>query len=120
MSIGNIFNLILYQPLLNFLILLYIYLPGHDFGVSVIVLTVVVKLILSPTSIKALRSQKKMAEIQPRLSEIQEKYKEDKEKQSRATMELYKEAKVNPFSGCFPLLIQLPILIALYQVFLGG
>ncbi len=120
MGIGDFFNLILYQPLFNFLILLYTYLPGHDFGVAVIVLTLIIKLILLPTSLKSIRSQKIMADLQPKLKEIQKKYKDDKEKQSREVFKLYQETKINPFSGCFPLLLQLPILIALYQVFLKG
>lgn len=114
------FNLILYQPLLNALILLYNYLPGHDFGIAVIVLTLLIKLILHPSSLRAIHSQKAMARIQPKVKEIQKKYKDDKQAQARATMELYKQAKVSPFSGCLPLLLQLPILIALYQVFLKG
>lgn len=114
------FNTVLYQPLLNLLILLYIYFPGHDFGIAIVLLTLIIKLILSPTSLKAIRSQKLLADLQPKIKEIQEKYKKDKQKQSQAMMEFYKKTKVNPFSGCFPLLFQLPILIALYQVFLRG
>jgi len=120
MGIGNFFNLILYQPLFNILILLYVYLPGHDFGIAIIVLTLIIKLILFPTSLKAIRSQRIMADLQPKLKEIQKKYKDDKQKQSQETFKLYQKTKVNPFSGCLPLLLQLPILIALYQVFLKG
>jgi len=111
------FNLILYQPLLNALILLYQYLPGHDFGVAVIVLTVIIRLILFPTSIRAIKSQKALSRLQPKLKEIQKKHKNDREKLAKATMELYQKEKVSPFSGCLPLLLQLPILIALYRVF---
>ena len=118
--ITGLFNTILYRPLLNFLVLLYKYVPGHDFGIAIILLTVIVKLLLYPLGSKAIKSQKNLAEIQPKIKEIQEKYKDDKEKQTRALMEFYKEAKVNPFSGCLPVLIQLPILIALYRVFWQG
>lgn len=114
------FNLILYQPLLNALILLYTYLPGHDFGLAVIVLTVIIKLILHPSSIQAIRNQKALARLQPKIKELQKKFKSDKQTQAKATMELYKKEKISPFSGCLPLLLQLPILIALYQVFLRG
>jgi len=114
------FNTILYQPLLNLLILLYAYLPGSDFGVAVIIFTLLIKIVLSPTSLKAARSQRALAKIQPRIKEIQQKYKDDKAKQSQAMMEIYKQEKINPLSGCLPILIQLPILIALYQVFLRG
>jgi len=119
-AIIQFFNLILYQPLLNALILLYTYLPGRDFGIAVIVLTLLIKLILHPSSLHAIRSQKAMAKIQPKVKELQKKYKNDKQAQARATMELYKQEKISPFSGCLPLLLQLPILIALYQVFLKG
>lgn len=114
------FNLVLYQPLFNGLILLYEYLPGHDFGVAIIVLTILIKFILYPLGAQAIRSQRSMSEIQPKVKAIQEKFKDDKAKQSQAVMELYKQEKVNPFSGCLPLLVQLPILIALFQVFWRG
>jgi len=116
----SFFNIVLYQPLLNGLILLYTYLPGQDFGVAVIVFTLLIKLILHPSSLHAIRSQKAMAKIPPKVKEIQKKYKGDRQKQAQATMELYKKEKISPFSGCLPLLLQLPILIALYQVFLKG
>jgi YidC/Oxa1 family membrane protein insertase len=116
----NAFNLILYQPLLNVLVLLYEYLPGHDFGVAVIVLTFLTRVVLHPLVAQSVRSQKTLGNLQPKISEIQKKYKDDKEKQVRATMELYQKEKVNPFSGCLPLLIQMPLLIALYRVFWKG
>jgi YidC/Oxa1 family membrane protein insertase len=114
------FNLILYQPLFNALVLLYEYLPGHDFGAAIIVLTLAIRIIFYPLANQAIRSQKAMSEIQPKIAEIQKKYKDNKEEQMKATMELYRQAKINPFSGCLPLLIQLPILIALYRVFWRG
>jgi len=114
------FNLILYQPLFNALILFYEYLPGHDFGIAVIVLTVLIRFILYPLMTQSTKSQKVLSGLQPKIQEIQGKYKNDKEKQSRAIMELYQKEKINPFGGCLPLLIQLPILIALYRVFLKG
>lgn len=116
----NAFNVILYQPLFNALILFYVYLPGHDFGIAIIALTIVIKLVLYPLGAQAIRSQKSMATLQPKMKEVQEKFKNDKEQQAKAMMELYKREKINPFSGCLPLLIQLPILIGLFQVFLRG
>ena len=116
----NIFNLILYQPLFNALILLYEYLPGHDFGVAVIILTIIIRIILYPLMTQSIRSQKILTELQPRIQEIQKKYKDDKAQQGRAMMELYQKEKFNPFGGCFPLLAQFPILIALYQLFWKG
>lgn len=116
----TIFNEALYRPLLNILFLFYHYLPGQDLGIAVIFLTILIKFLFYPLGAKTLKSQKALSELQPKIKEIQEKYKENKEKQSKAMMELYKERKINPFSGCLPLLIQFPILIALYQVFLKG
>ena len=120
MSISQIFNLILYQPLLNLLIIFYLYLPGHDFGVAVIALTLVTKLMLYPLGNKAIKAQAALNELQPKIKEIQEKYKNDKVEQSRQMMEAYKQAKISPFTGFGPLFIQLPILIALFQVFSRG
>lgn len=114
------FNTILYQPLLNILILLYEYLPGHDFGLAVIVLTILIKILFYPLGVKAIKSQKALSSLQPKIKEIQEKYKDNKEQQTREIMGLYKKEKINPFSGCLPLLIQLPVLIALYRVFWHG
>lgn len=114
------FNTILYQPLFNVLVLLYLYLPGHDFGLAVIALTILIKLALYPLTLRGIKSQKALQELQPKIKEIQEKYKEDRQKQAKAMMELYQKEKINPFSGCLPLLIQLPILIAVYRVFWQG
>ena len=118
--LAQIFNTILYQPLFNALIFFYNYLPGHDFGLAVIFLTLIIKIILFPSSMAAIKSQLALARLQPKIKQIQEKYKGDRVKQSQAMMEIYQKEKINPFSGCLPLLLQLPILIALYQVFLKG
>ncbi|MFH1780887.1 MAG: YidC/Oxa1 family membrane protein insertase [Candidatus Nealsonbacteria bacterium] len=111
---------ILYQPLFNALIFIYMYLPGRDFGIAVIVLTVLIKLALYPLGAQAIRSQKTLAKLQPKIKEIQERLKDDKEKQSREIMDLYKKEKINPFSGFLSLIVQLPILIGLYRVFWSG
>lgn len=116
----NAFNVILCQPLFNALVLLYQYIPGHDFGVAVIVLTVILRFLLYPLMVQSIKSQKVLSELQPKIQELQRKYKGDREKQARATMELYQKEKINPFGGCLPLLVQLPILIALYRVFWKG
>jgi len=115
-----IFNEFLYRPLFNALVLLYAYIPGADFGISVIILTVLVKLVFYPLGTKAIRSQKALAELQPKIKEIQEKYKNDKEAQAKELMELYKNEKTSPFSGCLPILVQLPVLLAMYRVFWRG
>lgn len=115
----TLFNQILYQPLFNGLIWLYNVIPGHDLGVAIIALTVLIRLIFYPLSKKAIRSQKAMAKLQPEIKEIRKKYK-DKQEQAKAMMDLYKKYKINPISGCLPILIQFPILIALYRVFFTG
>lgn len=116
----SFFNTILYQPLLNLLILIYLYFPGHDFGLAVILLTLIIRVILHPFSKKAIVSQRALTLLQPKIKEIQQKYKSDKTQQTKAIMQLYKQEKISPMSGCLPILLQLPILIALYRVFLRG
>lgn len=116
----NIFNAVLYRPLFNLLVLFYNFIPQHDFGIAIILLTLIIRIILYPVSSKALHSQLALQKLQPKLQEIQKQYKDDKEKQARETLELYKKEKVNPFGGILLALIQLPILIALYSVFWNG
>lgn len=113
---ANIFRTILIYPLLNLLVFFYNYIP--DIGVVIILLTVIIRLLLLPSFHKSLKHQKALQELQPKMNEIKEKHKDDKELQAKALMELYSVHKVNPLSSCLPLLIQLPILIALYQVFI--
>ena len=115
----NLFNQILYYPLFNALVWLYNIIPGQDLGIAIIILTALIRLILYPLSRKAIRSQKAMAKLQPEIKEIRKKYK-NKEEQAKAMMGLYQKYKINPFSGCLPILIQLPILVALYRVFFTG
>lgn len=116
----SFFNEILYRPLFNLLVFFYNAVSFSDIGIAIILLTVLIKLIFLPMSRKAIVSQKALQNLQPKIKEIQEKYKNNKEEQTKALLNFYKENKVNPMSGCLPLLIQLPILIALYQVFLKG
>ncbi len=116
----QIYNTVLYEPIFNAMIWLYNVMPGHDMGVAIILLTLFIKIILFWPSLSALKSQKKLQETQPKIAEIREKYKDNKEELGKKLMEFYKENKVNPFSSCLPLIIQLPILIALYRAFLHG
>jgi YidC/Oxa1 family membrane protein insertase len=110
----------IWRPLFNGLFFLYAMLPGNDFGVAIVVFTIILRIILLPLHWKARMAQQSLASLQPEVKRIQEKYKNDREGQGRALMELYAEKKVNPFSGCLPLLIQFPILIALFQIFRSG
>ena len=119
-SIKNFFFVTLYQPLFNLLILLYNWIPGHDFGLAIIALTILIRIILFPLSIRAVKSQAALQKIQPKIQEIQKKYKDDKEKQAREVLELYKKEKINPFSALMMGMVQIPILIALYHVFWKG
>ena len=112
------FHTLFYQPIFNLLIWFY-NLVG-DVGVAIILLTVVLKLVLWPLTMQSLRSQKMLQSLQPKLKALQEKYKDNKQELTKATMALYKEEKVNPFSSCLPLLIQLPFLFALYRVLVDG
>lgn len=116
----SLYNELLYRPLFNVLVFLYETVSFYDLGIAIIALTVLIRLALYPLSRHAMESQKNMMTIQPEVKKLQEKYKDNKEEQMKRVMELYKEKKVNPFSGCVPILIQLPIIIALYQVFLAG
>ena len=113
----NILNAIFVQPLANLLFLFVAYLPGHDFGMAIILLTSFIRLILWPLASKQLHSQKALTAIQPEVNRLKAKYKNDPQKFNQATMELYKEKEVNPFGSCLPLLIQLPFLIGIFYVF---
>ena len=117
--LGEIFNLI-YYPLFNLMVFFYNIVPGNDIGIAIILLTLFVRFVLYPMNTKSIKSQKKLQEIQPLMKKIQTKYKDNKEEQAKRLMALYQEHKINPLSGCLPILIQLPILIALYRVFING
>ena len=116
--ISELFNQFLYRPLLNILIVLCIYLPGQYFGVAVILLTVTLKSFLLPFNKKMVQSQKNLTKIQPQIAKIKKDFKDDEIKQIEELKKLYEENNVNPLDSFIPLLIQFPILIALYQVFL--
>jgi YidC/Oxa1 family membrane protein insertase len=113
----EIYNQLIYNPILNLLVGLYNNIPGQDIGVVIILVTVVIRILLAPFMHKSLKGQKAMSALQPKIADLKEKHKEDQQEQAKAMMALYKEHNVSPFSSCLPLLIQLPILIALYQVF---
>jgi len=116
-QIGAIFNTILIAPLVNALFFIYGVIPGHDFGISIILLTIVIRLILWPLASKQLHSQKKMQAMQGDIAKVRAKAAGDKQKESAMLMELYKEKEVNPFSACLPTLLQFPVLIAMFVVF---
>jgi len=105
---------LVYQPIYNALVMLYNIFG--DFGIAIIIITIVIKVALIPLSRKQIESQKEMQELQPKIKELQKKYKDDKEQLSRKTMALYKEHKVNPAAGCLPLIIQMIVFITMYRV----
>jgi YidC/Oxa1 family membrane protein insertase len=107
-------------PLYNALVGLLDLGPWVDVGIAIIILTLIVKIILFPLSLKAARTQVLLKKIEEPMKEIREKYKDDRETQGRKMLELYREHKVNPFSSIVVLFIQLPVIIGLYLVFLRG
>ncbi len=117
--LSSIWNTILYQPLLNALAFLVSIIPGGDVGLAVIILTILVKVVLFPLSQKSIESQAEMNILAPELNKIKTSG-ASKEEQARLTFELYKKHNTNPFSGCFLVLIQIPIIFALYYVFFKG
>jgi len=115
----NIWNTVLYQPLLNALAFLVSIIPGGDVGIAVIALTILVKVVLFPLSQKSIESQVEMNILTPEINKIKVSG-ASKEEQARQTFDLYKKHKVNPFSGCLLVLIQIPVIFALYYVFFKG
>jgi len=113
-----IYHTLFFDPLYNALVFLFKVVPWADAGVIVILLTVLVRLVMYPLSRKAVLTQVKMAEIGPELAKIKEKYKDKTEEQAKQTLALYKEKGVNPFSGILVIIIQIPIIFALYQIFI--
>lgn len=114
------FNTIFVYPFLNLLTVIYGVVPGHDFGVAVIIMTLIIRFALWPLTGKQLHSQKKMQALQPEITKIKAQAGGDRQKESAMLMELYKEKEINPFSACLPALFQFPFLIALYFVFRLG
>ena len=112
-------NTFIYTPLLNILVLILSYITFGDLGFAIILLTIIIKAVLYPLSKKAIVSQIEMASIQGEIAKIKEK-KLSKEDEAKETFALYKEKKVNPFSGCLVMIVQLPIIFGLYYVFLKG
>lgn len=110
---------VFYIPIYNLLIF-FAFLTNGSVGWSIILLTVLIRLILLPSSLKAAKATTKMQALQPLMNEIKEKFKDDKQKQTEEMAKLYKEEGASPLSSCLPLLVQLPILFILYRVFMVG
>lgn len=119
-AFGTLWTTAFYQPIYNALIFLASIVPYNDLGLAIILLTIIIRTILLVPSHKALKSQRKLQEVQPKLAKIKEKYKGNQEMVAKETMALWKEHKVNPLGSCLPLLIQFPFLIAIFYVIQGG
>jgi YidC/Oxa1 family membrane protein insertase len=116
----KLFHTTLTEPLLNLLVIFYLYIPGKNLGVAIICLTLLIRALLYPLQEKATKSQIAMQAIQPKIKEVQKKYKDDRAKQGVEMMALYKKEKINPFSGLLVMLVQFPVLVALYRLFWQG
>ncbi len=109
------FETVVVQPIFNLLVLIYAIVPGHDFGVAVILFTIIVRVLLWPLLKKQLHQTRLMHELQPQIKKIKQTTKGDKQKEAQLLMELYKEKGVSPFGSIGLLIVQLPILIGLFQ-----
>lgn len=113
--IGSLFNALIARPIFNLLIIIIAFLPGHNLGVAIIVFTIIVRLAMYPLLKKQLHHAMAMKKLQPEMRRIKKQAAGDRQKESQMMMDLYKEREVNPFSSIGIILVQLPILIGLYQ-----
>ena len=111
------FNTFIYNPIYNGFVFFIDITPFHNVGLSVILLTILVRLIILPVTHKTVRSQAKLKSLEPEINQIKRETENDKQAQTKKVMELYKKHGVNPFSGCLMLIIQTPILLALFWLF---
>ncbi len=118
--LAKVFRTFVTEPLFNGLLLIAVFVPGHNLGVAIILLTILVKLVLLIPNQHALEGQKKLQQLQPRVDEIKRKYPNDPKRVQEETMHLWKELKINPLQSCLPMLLQLPILIGLFYVVRSG
>lgn len=114
---ATIFNELLYRPMLNTLVLLYENVTFGNLGLSIIILTLLIRIVLFPLFFKTAKHQRISQELQPHIKKIQDTHKEDKATQTKALMDLYKKHNINPFTPIFLLILQIPILYALFVVF---
>jgi len=121
-GLGNLINFgffdILAKPCLKFMNLIYSVIPNY--GLAIILITIIIKIVLWPLGSKSYKSMNEMKRVQPLMAEIKEKYKNDKKKQNEETMALYKTYKINPMGGCLPMVVQIPVFFALYRMLYGA
>ena len=113
---SEIWHLFLFQPLVSALVVFFKFFG--NLGVAIVALTVFIRLILVPLTLPSMRAQKKMAELAPEIEKLKKKFGQDKKKLATAQMELYRRSGANPAAGCLPMIVQLLILVALYQAFI--
>lgn len=111
---------ILYRPFYNLLLALTKFLPFHSLGMAIIILTILIRVVLIAPSQKAMKAQKAMQVIQPKLQHVKEKFKGDQQRIAQETMRIWRDHKVNPLGSCLPMLVQFPVLIALFYVVREG
>lgn len=112
---ASFFHIVFYQPILNALIGLYAVLPVHDLGLAIILLTIIIRVLLYPLSSNAFRSQAALRVVQPKIQELRKRFKGDPQRMTKETMALYREHHIRPLGGLLPILVQLPILFALFR-----
>src|SRR3989344_2292434 len=115
--LSTFFHSVFYDPIYNALVALISLVPGGDVGIAVILMTIAIRIILLPFSLSAARAGRALKALEPRIKELKETHKGDKERQALETWALYREARVNPFAGILTILVQLPVLLALFWVF---
>lgn len=114
------FHTFFYEPIYNLIVLVLTFIPLHDIGGAIVIVTLIVKGLLLPFNMSALRTQYMMKKIEPEMNKIKELQKKDPQAASKKMVELYKTQKINPFSSLFAMILQIPIFIALYIVFSKG
>ncbi|MBI4836716.1 MAG: YidC/Oxa1 family membrane protein insertase [Candidatus Abawacabacteria bacterium] len=118
--LNTIWDELLFRPIYNLLIWLTSWLPAHDLGLAIIVLTLLIRLVLFLPTYTSLKQQKSLQQLQPKINAVKVKYAKDQQKQAEEVMKLYKEHGVHPCGSCLPILIQLPFLYAVFAVLRDG
>lgn len=116
----NLFHTAIQDPIYNGFVFFISVVPGASVGLAIIAVTIIVRFILLPFSHASILSQAKMREIAPEMNKVKEKHKDNKQEQAKQMMELYKTHKINPLSGCLPVIIQIPVILGLFFVFYKG
>jgi len=106
------------KPLL--VVLKFFYRYTHNYGIAIIILTILIKILFHPLTRKQMESMRQMQKLQPKMQAIREKFKDDKERLNREVMDLYRTHKINPLGGCWPMLLQIPVFFALYKALLNS